>query len=410
MTAIQRKILIGVLVAIFLAVLAGTLWSTFIRSGAKVGDFWALYEASRHAIDTETLDTQSLGYYPPSGRPILMLLAFLPPQPAAVLWWCFSVGMQLLCLYLIMMYMLPARPSDPWLLGLLVYLAMTPWIVSDLSGGNISTLILAALVVSFFLYQKKWFWTSGLVLAVGIAVKFLPVFLIFFYAVKRRWKMALISTLCTLLVGLLPGILYFGMNPFFQSWKTWSKSALSRRTATYMILESPGISYINQSLANVLLHTLSHTNAGHHDKPVFVNIADLSRPTILNIWVGLAALAGLAWVCLIWPRKSDPPTIEPLHFAYVCLPMIWFSPHVMSYYMTILLPAVTVLAWAPAQTNDLLTPIKKKTNWLILAYCLACIGVAGLYARAYGNYLLIVLILGINVAIVSRQLRRTITI
>jgi hypothetical protein len=406
MTAMQRKIVVYGLSVIFLVVLGTTLVSTIIRSGAEVGDFWALYEASRHAIETGSLDAKSLGYYPPSGRPILMMLALLPAQPAAVLWWGISVGLQILCLVLIFKHLLPERPSDPLLLGFLAYLAMLPWVVSDLSGGNISTLILASLVISYYLYRKKWLWTSGLVLGVGIAVKFLPVFLIFFYAVKRRWKMAVISSLCTLFIGLVPGVVLFGKNNFFESWNTWSKTALGRRTVTYMILESPGISYINQSLANVFLHTLSPVSAGHHGKPFYVNIADLSRPTVLKIWMGIVLITGLAWVYLIWPGKNDPPFLEPLHFAYVCLPMIWFSPHVMSYYMTILLPAVTVLVWAAVEPNELITPVRKKAGWMILAYFLACVGIAIPHARAYGNYLLIILILGAGVTLIFQQVRQ----
>ncbi len=405
MTAMQRKIVVYGLSGIFLAVLGTTLVSTFIRSGAGVGDFWALYEASRHAIETGILDVKSLGYYPPSGRPILMILAVLPPQAAAVLWWNLAVGLQILCLYLIIRHMLPIRPSAPWLLGILATLAMIPWIISDLSGGNISTLILASLVVSYYLFRKKWLWTSGLVLGIGIAVKFLPVFLIFFYAVKRRWKMAVISSLCTLFIGLVPGVVLFGKNNFFESWNTWSQTALGRRTVTYMILESPGISYINQSLANVLLHTLSPVNAGHHDQTFFVNIADLSRSTILKIWMGIVLISGLAWGYLIWPRKNDPPHMEQLHFAFVCLPMIWFSPHVMTYYMTILLPAVVVLVWAAIESGKIIGSIGKYARWMILAYLLACIGICFPHVRAYGNYLLIVVILGISLAFISKQVR-----
>ncbi|MFA5864145.1 MAG: glycosyltransferase family 87 protein [Phycisphaerae bacterium] len=399
---LNRTVVISIIFGIALIALIGTFKSNYVKTAVGKGDFAALYKASAWAGRTGSFaDPNSLGYYPPSGRPILMIFTLLPLRPAAIVWWLMAVGLHLFCLYLLINFLLPVKPTDPWLLISLVYLAMLPWLVSDLAGGNVSPLILASVVISYFLYRRGRLWSSAIILSIGIVVKFLPIFMIFFYAVKRRWKMVFITSACTLIVGILPGMLLVGSHNFFDSWKTWSREALGRRTAKYMIVESSGISYINQSLANVLLHTLSPVSAGHHDKPFYVNIANLSRTTILKIWYTVVLVSGLLWVYLIWPRKDDPPSIEAVHFAAVCLPMIWFSPHVMTYYLTILMPAVALLIWATTNKRDL------PMNIMLALYILGYVLVASVYGRAYGNYQAVVLVLAISIALTSSQIRRS---
>jgi len=263
----KRKILNSIFVVALWAVLIGSFYSNFIKTRVAKGDFCALYENSRHAMAVRSLaDPESLGYYPPSARPILMIFAVLPLRIAAVVWWVIAVGLHGLCIYLLAAHLLPVKYADWSKLFVLCTLAILPWLSADLAGGNISPLILASFVLSYFLYRKKYLWLSGLTLGVGIAVKFLPVFLISFYAVKRQWKMFAISIFCTLVIGIVPGVLLFGHGDYLQSWKTWLDNAMNRRTAKYMIVDGSGISYVNQSLANVLLHTLSPFNARHDDE------------------------------------------------------------------------------------------------------------------------------------------------
>jgi hypothetical protein len=402
----STNILLKIIIGIIAAVIIGAFVSNYVRTGVGRGDFTALYENSVHAIQTGRIsDPESLGYYPPSGRPILMAMALLPLRPAAAVWFVLAVLLEGISLYLLVNHLLPTRPKDPWLLAAMSVLAITPWLSADLSGGNISALILGSVVISYYFYRKNRPWLSGLVLGVGIAVKFLPVFMIFFYAIKRRWKMTLIACLMTLAVSVIPGSLLFGPRDFAQSWKVWSDSALSIRTAKSMILEGQ-LSYVNQSWANVLLHTLHPVDAGHRNKVFFVNIANLPRNTILKIWYAFMAVSALLWVILLWPRKNDPSAMMAVHFPLVCIPMLWFSPHVMSYYMTILMPAVVFLFWALHNRNEpWLKPLATTLLVLLGLYILGDISVASRYVRAYGSYQWTILVLAMTIALVAREAR-----
>lgn len=395
---------------IIAAVIIAAFVSNFVRTGAGKGDFTALYENSSHAIQTGILsDPESLGYYPPSGRPILMTLAIFPLRLAAALWFIMAVFIEGISLYLLVTHLLPNKPKDPWLIAALSALAVIPWLSADLSGGNISALILGSVVISYYFYRKNRPWLSGLILGLGIAVKFLPIFLIFFYAIKRQWKMTIIACIMTLAVAIIPGSIVFGPRDFAHSWKVWSDSAFSIRTAKFMILEGQ-LSYVNQSWANVLLHTFHPVNTGHRDKPFYVNITNIPRQDILKIWYALMAISAFLWVFLIWPRKGDTTEMLALHFPMVCIPMLWFSPHVMSYYMTILLPAIVFLFWALDNRDETwLRSLAKPLFILLGLYILGDLSVISRYARAYGSYQITIFTLAIAVSIVACKYRQNLS-
>jgi len=407
MNGVVRKIFLVLMGIIITAILTGTLISTVVRANAGRSDFFALYHASRHAMETGRLaDPDSLGYYPPSGRPILMLLSVLPNPHAAILWWTISVLLHGTCLYLVIIYLLPDRSRDSWVLAGLVVLAMTPWYVSDLACGNVSSLILASVVLSFFFFRRGRVWISAFCLGVGIAVKFLPVFLLFYYAIQRRWRAFGVGVLGSVLVGIIPGLLWFGVVDFGRSWKTWYRFACGQRTPEAMILKGEGASYGHQSLANVLLHTLSRVNAGTRARPFFINLADISRAAILKIWYAVVVLSALVWIYAVWPGRSGSPSLPMIHFALVGLPMVWFSPHVLSYYLTILLPAITILIWSAWEPPAFLQHHRSRTWIFIAIYWLLCACVTVPYARAYGCYLALVFVLAVHLVLMGRAMRR----
>jgi len=406
MTKIQCKIVITCLMVVIGVLLAVSFYSFMVKTLADKADFRALYRTSVHALETRTLTPESLGYYPPSGRPILMFFALLPESVAPVIWWLTGVGLHGISFYIFVRYLVPFRSSDPLLLAMLLAFSLLPWLAGDLSGGNISPMMLASVVVGYFLYRRGWLWSSAMVVGAGVALKFLPVFLVIFYGVKRKWGIFWRSILAAIVIGILPGMMIFGVEHFWGSWKTWSESALSKRTARYIIVDSPhGISYVNQSLPNVLLHILSPVSAGHDAKPFFVNIVKFSRPSVYKIWMIFILISGSAWLYVIWPRKFDGANQELVQFGFVCLPMVWFCPHILSYYLTILMPAVGILLWAVLERPQAIRPAVRRLRIFVLLYALGCLLLASEYARAYGNYLGIIFILAIALVLISRQLR-----
>lgn len=383
-----------IVAAIILMVLAGTAYSTFVRARGNVGDFGALYKASRWAMQTRTInDPVSLGYYPPSGRPILMLLALPPKVYGAMCWWTISVGLHVLCLFLIVRHMLPGPCSDRWKLAAVTYLALAPWVAMDLGEGNINSIVLAGVVISYFLHRKGHLLPAAMILAAGIAVKLIPAFLLAFYVIRRRWKVSILTVFCTLAIGIIPGVLLFGRDDFTRSWKTWRDHAVNVRTAEYTILESDRATYMNQAWPNILVRTLHKISAGRHGRPFYVNLANLSRPTILKIWYVFAAISGVAWIWFIWPRRAEPAQFEHLRFASVPLIIIWFSPHVLTYYLTLTMPALAILLWAIGEKANRSLSIRPYLIILLMIYIVGCVSVASTHLRAVGCFQMVVMTL-----------------
>ena len=403
---LMRNVILGVITAAVLCVLITTGASTTLRAGADVSDFSTIYNTSRWALEHRTLDDpRALRFYPPSARPILMLFALVPRPAAAVFWWAISAALHFLCLFLIVKYMLPGKAADPLLLGAVSYLALIPWAVSDLSAGNLSPVVLAGIVVSYFFYRRERPIAAGIALGVGVAVKLAPVFLLFFYVVKRRGKAALMSGLCTVLIGTIPGVLLVGPRDFLKSWKTWHTTAVKMCSAEYAITGERA-PYREQSLAYVMVRLLNPISAGRHDKPFYVNVANLSRPTILTLWYALVIITFLAWIFLIRPRRFDPPSIEYVHLALVTLAVVWFSPHVLSYYLIIPMPAVVLLIYALGEKEGVFAPLRIPLAIILGLYIVGCFSPASHYLRALGSYQFVVLVLAVAMILIARELRR----
>jgi len=78
----------------------------------------------------------------------------------------------------------------------------------------------------------------------------------------------------------------------------------------------------------------------------------------------------------------------------------------MTYYMTILTPAVMILIWAVVERKNRFQEIQTPLIVLAVLYGLGCASVASAYARAYGSYLFTILILACTVGWVARRLQQ----
>lgn len=403
---LKRNIGAIVVAVPILTLLGATCYANFVRSRVLSGDFSAIRHASRHAIETGTLaDVESLGYYPPSARPLLILLALPPVTWGAPCWWVLSVVCHFLSLYLIVSCCLPKAPNRRWWLAGLTYLALTPWVVSDLSSGNISPLVFVACVLSFSFYRCKRTVPAALALAVGMTVKLMPVLLLAYYAVRKQWRLVTIGLVLAVVIGTIPGMLIFGPGDFVTSWHIWADQIVKTRTPHYTIVEGPARSYAHQSWPNVFLRLLHPVNAGRAQQPFTVNVVNLSRPTILKLYYVFIAASLLLWFYMIWPKRSDPDSLDGVHFGMVCLAMVYFSPHVLTYYLVFAMPAVAMLIAAVAEPTRGAAANRIVVTVLLGLYVVGCASVASALARAVGAYQVIIVILFVALVYIRRTER-----
>ncbi len=400
----SNKIQYFVISFIVLLVLAATLTSNIVRSTHNKGDFGAIYNASEHAIKTSTLnDSKSLGYYPPSARPFFLLFALLPKVYAMTLWWLISVIIYTSAFYLTLKYIIPSASQNSFSVLSITFLLSLPWLISDLNVGNVSTIVLISILGSYILHRNGHEILAGLVLASGIAIKLIPIFMLIFFAIRGKWKQTIITIICLFIVGIIPGVLIFGYHDFTSSWHCWREHAVKIRTAEHTIMHTNRLSYMNQAWPNILARTLHHIDAGHRNHPFFVNIANLSKNTILKIWYIFAAISLLIWLYAIKPNKQTPLSSEQIAFGLAPPIVIWFSPHVLSYYLTILIPSLMLIVWAIVEKNSFLRNTRIKLQIILVIYIALCLTTASPYLRAIGSYQLIVLLCFIGVYLILRD-------
>ncbi len=458
---IPNKYLRNFTLTIAIVILIGTLTSNIIRSTHNKGDFVAIYQASEHALKINSLnDPESLGYYPPSARPFFLIFAVLPKVPAMALWWLISVFLYCLAFYLSAKYLIPYNnthdnninninknhdnkdidntgdvstentktnmPKRILKIISITFLLSIPWLISDLNVGNVSTIVLMSILVSYILHIKNRQILSGLVLAIGISTKLIPIFLLIFYAIRKKWKQTIITLIILPIVGIIPGILIFSYKDFTRSWKCWKEHAFNIRTAKYIITKTHRLNYMNQAWPNVLTRALHHIDSGHRHHSLYVNFANLPKKTILIIWYIFAATSFAIWIYAIKPPenldKHHQLISERLAFCLVPPIVLWFSPHMLSYYMTILIPSLTLIVWATFDKNTYDTDtntnasnelnkkqkqnsqtLKSKLKIILLVYLILCLSPAFPLFRALGSYQFIVLLCFIGVYMIIRD-------
>jgi hypothetical protein len=242
------------------------------------------------------------------------------------------------------------------------------------------------------------------VLSIGIAIKFLPAAVLGYYLWRRRFGMIAATLLCTAVIGVVPGLLWFGPRNFADGWSLWARERMHPRTPVVTAEDHTLCTFQNQSVIATLTRLFSRVNAGRPESPFQITKVELSSRAILALWLAAMAVPLAAWGLLaakVGPA-TGPPLVEGFRYALFMLMMVWYSPQVMSYYLALLSLPLGVLGIRSFQQRlvgrrDLFVDV------VLVLYALLCLSVASPWLRAHGTYQLIVLLLGI--ATVVRSLR-----
>ena len=381
--------------------------SHLFRAAHRIGDFEDIYNESLGALHTHRLSLEhpdSIGLYPPSARPLLMVQALLPLMPAAVLWFVVYAGFHLTACYLIARYVCGLEPPHRLAGTLIAWCLSLPWIWSDLVLCNVTSILVICTVGSYVLHARGRTGLAALVLSVGIAIKLLPAAVLGYYLWRRRFGMIAATLLCTAAIGVVPGLLWFGPRNFAEGWSLWAREPMHARSPLVIIENHTLCTFQNQSVIATLTRLFSRVNAGRPESPFQITKVELSSRAILALWLAAMAVPLAAWGLLaakVGPA-TGPPLVEGFRYALFMLMMVWFSPQVMSYYLALLSLPLGVLGIRSFQQR-LAGRRDRFVNVVLVLYALLCLTVVSPWLRAHGTYQMIVLLLGI--ATVVRSLR-----
>jgi len=227
----------------------------------------------------------------------------------------------------LMISKLTAVKSDRYLaVGLIAFFSVAGYIIEDWHVGNVHFLSFFLIVLAIYGIEKgRVVWPSFL-LALAVALKITPLLFVFYFLVKKKFKVCAVVAVSLAVLFLLPA-LFVGFEKNAVLVKEWSMSAAQKSEAS-----------VNHSLKGVLFKYLNHNEIDGPKYPK-INVADFSRETVYALWLVLG-LATMIFLAAIFARASRHPDVVLLEHSLVVVGILILSPHSMRvYFSTLLLPS-----------------------------------------------------------------------
>ncbi len=211
------------------------------------------------------------------------------------------------------------------LVALVASLAIIPF-RNNFQLGQMHVAVLGLLVLAFWLYEQKLDTKCGLVLGVAASLKIYPLFFIFYFLRKRRWKPAIVlagSTLAILaacffifgtpvmrvfLLEQLPRMLRGeAMDPF--SLTSPSASSLFHRIFLKQPQVNPNPLFVSPLLFALLYPLWQLCLLGATSLAISVNRSSRRR----------ACLEWAAWICLLLTLSTEPASYHRVALTFVAV-------------------------------------------------------------------------------------------
>lgn len=194
--------------------------------------------------------------------------------------------------------------------------------IQTLHHGSPSLLVAVLVVAVLVLEREDRSWWAGLLLALAMLIKIIPVILIPYFLMRRRHRILLSATIAaTVMMG--ASLAIAGLGPHLH-WLTEMAPGLSSGGHTASFFE-PGCHPENQSLTGVFCNLLGASSSSSSA------LSSATRALVV-------LLAGLA----LWRREH--PAIDRLEGALVTVSIMMASTITWFHHMTMmLLPALTLI-------------------------------------------------------------------
>jgi hypothetical protein len=380
----RRRYFTGLL--LFTLLFSGTFFSSFHRLSTGTGDFNEFLEDGTLAASTRRLGETLPAVYPPTARPLFMLMAAPPPKLALAMWWLIHAWMYWQCAVWLARWFHTGDQDAPVIRAACLIGIALAGIVSDLSVGQLTGLVLVCVIGSFEFDRRGRPFVGGALLAIPLLVKPLPVILLFYYLLRRRWAFLLGTATTWIVLGPLLLTLLFGWDNQIEGWRWFLDSTAQPRSpfnVFHRYADLPGrcFTFKNSGLAASLIRLFMDTTYDKYGHSV--QIATIGPAALRAIWILLIA-GPLAWVGWLTLRLRTRQATLHL-FAALTGIMLLANPHFISYWLAV--PMVTA---APLMGRLWIARQAQRRDWVCLAAILlwlagsASVGVPVL--RAAGSF------------------------
>jgi hypothetical protein len=328
---------------------------------------------------------------PPIMGLLLSPLAALPPVAGALLWYYAKAGMALLAFF--WAFRLVETPQQRFPLGgkaLVMLLSIRP-MLGDLTHGNVNLFILFLVVAALVLFQRRWDFSSGMVLALAVACKVTPLLFVPYFLWKRAWKtLAGCAAGLMLFLWIVPAC-FLGWDRNVQLLNSWHEQMAKPYLVDGRVLYT---AHANQSLPALIMRmtTASPSFTDYVDGELaplrFDNVLDWDPITARWLVRGCMILfVGIAITCCRTSLLERRGWRLPAEFSLVILGMLLFSERTWKHHCVgLLLPLAVLVYWLATEQGTGLMRACLSAVLLLVATATLADNVLGTQADVYGAY------------------------
>lgn len=259
------------------------------------------------------------------------------------------------------------RIPGPWLAALPGFATVT-FVFDQFDLGQPNLVLLALMLLGFWLMQKgRPLWGGGM-FALATAIKVFPVAVLPYLLWRRRWAASASMIVCTLLLLFVLPAPVRGFERNVSELKTWFSAMVgSSSEKGFGQRDEQNWSWVNQSVIAVthrLVRPINYYQDDPKRAPATMNIVTVDYKTANWIVLAVSGLIGLGFIFVIPKQNRMTPrsTAEELGILF-CL-MTVASPLARQYYFIWLFLPLTVLMHRAAFDPR---PAVKQGTWLLLA-------------------------------------------
>lgn len=325
----------------------------------KASDFFCFYEAAVAAKDGQNLyakEVRNGGYiYPPLLAMLLVPLAHLPANAAALAWKLGTIVLMVVATYLAAgetrrRLALPVEPNGGLAVAALAWILLADKIVAELQLGQCDFLLIIPFVLALRWMERKPI-AAGAVLGFAFHIKYLALIFLPYLIVRGRWKMAGSMLASIGAFAVLPS-LYFGwetnlayLRSAFQGMDRMAHGATADGAASTVANIYP-IQWIRSvSFPSVGARVADAMGGGAWWMPTMV--AGLVLAIVCVAW-SLYASRGQALLAGRVLRDDDSaparPAVVLLEWCGLIVAALLFSPQTTARHMILLFPVFVAAA------------------------------------------------------------------
>jgi Glycosyltransferase family 87 len=259
------------------------------------------------------------------------------------------------------------QTPSPWLAALPGFATIT-FVFDMFDLGQPNLVLLAMMLIGFWLLQSGRAWSGGAMFALATAIKVFPVAVLPYLLWRRRWACAASMVIFTGIFLLLVPAPIRGYQRNVNEIETWYHAMVgSSSEKGFGQRDEQNWSWVNQSIIAIthrLTRPLNYNQNDPRDPPRFMNVADLDFKTTNWIVLGISFVLGLGFIAVI-PRQSRMTrrsNADELGILF-CL-MTIATPLARQYYFILLFFPMTVLIHRAAFDPR---PAVRTATWSALA-------------------------------------------